>query len=47
MPLVPVAVWGTQRLWTTHHRELNQRGLPLTVIVGEPMFPAADDDQWL
>jgi 1-acyl-sn-glycerol-3-phosphate acyltransferase len=44
VPLVPVAVWGTQRLWTTHHRELNQRGLPLTVIVGEPMFPAADDD---
>ncbi|MGY1898653.1 lysophospholipid acyltransferase family protein [Nocardia gipuzkoensis] len=44
VPLVPVAVWGTQRLWTTHHRELDRRGLPLTVIVGEPMFPAADDD---
>ncbi|MGY2060078.1 lysophospholipid acyltransferase family protein [Nocardia gipuzkoensis] len=44
VPLVPVAVWGTQRLWTTHHRELDQRGLPLTVILGEPMFPAADDD---
>ncbi|MFF7943923.1 lysophospholipid acyltransferase family protein [Nocardia gamkensis] len=44
VPLVPVAVWGSQRLWTTHHRELDQRGLPLTVIVGEPMFPAADDD---
>ncbi|MEU1545828.1 lysophospholipid acyltransferase family protein [Nocardia sp. NPDC005745] len=44
VPLVPVAVWGTQRLWTTRHRELAQRGLPLTVIVGEPTFPAADDD---
>ncbi|MFL6286972.1 MAG: lysophospholipid acyltransferase family protein, partial [Actinomycetes bacterium] len=35
-PLIPVAVWGTQRLWTYDDRaSLKQRGVPISVYVGE------------
>jgi 1-acyl-sn-glycerol-3-phosphate acyltransferase len=37
-PLIPVAVWGTQRLWTYDERSsLKQRGVPISVYVGEPV----------
>jgi 1-acyl-sn-glycerol-3-phosphate acyltransferase len=37
-PIVPVALWGTQRLWTYDERStLKQRGVPITIRVGEPM----------
>ena len=35
VPLLPVTVWGTQRLWTK-----GRRGLPITVLVG-PAVPTA------
>ena len=39
-PLVPVAVWGTQRLWTYDERaSMRQRGVPISVYVGEPVDP--------
>ncbi|MDH2428483.1 lysophospholipid acyltransferase family protein [Sphaerisporangium sp. TRM90804] len=45
VPLIPVAVWGTQRMWTKGGpRRLVQRGLPITVALGEPMYPKPGDD---
>jgi 1-acyl-sn-glycerol-3-phosphate acyltransferase len=40
-PLVPVAVWGSQRLWTYDERAtLRQRGVPVSIYVGEPIDPS-------
>jgi 1-acyl-sn-glycerol-3-phosphate acyltransferase len=37
-PLIPVGVWGTQRLWTYDERSsLKQRGVAIGVYVGEPI----------
>ncbi|REE98685.1 lysophospholipid acyltransferase family protein [Thermomonospora umbrina] len=40
VPMIPVALWGTQRLWTKGRpRNLRQRHVPVTILVGEPMYP--------
>jgi 1-acyl-sn-glycerol-3-phosphate acyltransferase len=40
VPLIPVVLWGTQRMWTKGRpRRLFQRHLPITVLVGEPLYP--------
>jgi 1-acyl-sn-glycerol-3-phosphate acyltransferase len=45
VPLVPVAIWGPQRMWTKgHKRRLLQRGVHVTVLVGEPLYPKRGDD---
>ncbi|MEV6695250.1 lysophospholipid acyltransferase family protein [Micromonospora sp. NPDC051196] len=45
VPVLPVALWGTQRLWTKGHpRTLTRRHTPITILVGEPMDPAAYPD---
>ncbi|WP_030169738.1 lysophospholipid acyltransferase family protein, partial [Spirillospora albida] len=45
VPLVPVALWGPQRLWTKgRKRRLLQRGVPVTILVGEPLYPKRGDD---
>jgi 1-acyl-sn-glycerol-3-phosphate acyltransferase len=45
VPLVPMALWGTQRMWTKgRKRTLTKRHLPVTILVGEPMRPARRDD---
>jgi 1-acyl-sn-glycerol-3-phosphate acyltransferase len=37
-PLIPVAVWGSHRLWTYDERaSLWQRGVPISIYVGEPI----------
>ncbi len=38
-PLIPVSVWGTQRIWTRTHRKLLQRRVPLEVVYGKPLKP--------
>jgi 1-acyl-sn-glycerol-3-phosphate acyltransferase len=44
-PLVPVGVWGTQRLWCYDERStMKQRGVPVTVCVGEPVDATGDPD---
>lgn len=44
-PLVPVAVWGTQRLWTKGQpKHLTQRHVTVLVYVGEPMTPDRRQD---
>ncbi|WP_433387151.1 lysophospholipid acyltransferase family protein [Micromonospora sp. KLBMP9576] len=41
VPVLPVALWGTQRLWTKGRpRTLTRRHTPITILVGEPMHPA-------
>ncbi|GAA0384515.1 lysophospholipid acyltransferase family protein [Microbispora corallina] len=45
VPLIPVALWGGQRLWTKGRpRRLLQRHVPITILVGEPTHPAPGDD---
>ncbi|WP_433264123.1 lysophospholipid acyltransferase family protein [Actinosynnema sp. CS-041913] len=45
VPLLPVALWGTQRLWTKGRpKNLTQRHVPVTIIVGEPVEPTTDQD---
>uniref|UniRef100_UPI0031D20E3A lysophospholipid acyltransferase family protein n=1 Tax=Saccharothrix mutabilis TaxID=33921 RepID=UPI0031D20E3A len=44
VPLLPVAVWGTQRLWTKGRpKNLTQRHVPVTIIVGEAIEPTTDE----
>jgi len=44
-PLIPVGVWGTHRLWTYDDRaSLKQRGVPISVYVGEPVDPSLRGD---
>jgi len=41
VPVLPVAVWGTQRLWTKGRpRTLTRRHTPITILVGEPINPS-------
>jgi 1-acyl-sn-glycerol-3-phosphate acyltransferase len=45
VPLIPVALWGGQRLWTKgHKRTLTKRHVPVLIRVGEPMRPGRRDD---
>jgi 1-acyl-sn-glycerol-3-phosphate acyltransferase len=45
VPLIPVALWGPQRMWTKgRKRRLLQRNVPVTILVGEPMHPKRGDD---
>ena len=45
VPLIPVAVWGGQRLWTKGRpKRLTQRHVPVMVSVGEPMHPGRRDN---
>ncbi|ONF66841.1 lysophospholipid acyltransferase family protein [Amycolatopsis keratiniphila] len=45
VPVVPMALWGTQRLWTKGRpKDLTKRHVPISILVGEPMHPKADDD---
>src|SRR5215471_4524941 len=38
VPVIPVAVWGSQRLWTKGRpRTLTRRHVPISIIVGEPL----------
>jgi 1-acyl-sn-glycerol-3-phosphate acyltransferase len=46
VPLVPVAVWGSQRLLTVGGRFSLRRGTAVTILVGEPLTPAPDADPY-
>jgi 1-acyl-sn-glycerol-3-phosphate acyltransferase len=44
-PLIPMTVWGTQRIWTKGQpRHFRQRGVPVSIIVGEPIDVQSSDD---
>jgi 1-acyl-sn-glycerol-3-phosphate acyltransferase len=38
-PIIPAAVWGGQRIATKGHKVVLRRGVPVTVILGEPIVP--------
>jgi 1-acyl-sn-glycerol-3-phosphate acyltransferase len=45
VPVIPMALWGTQRLWTKGHpKDLTRRHVPISIVMGAPMHPAAGDD---
>lgn len=46
VPLVPVAVWGSQRILTVGGRFSLRRGTAVTIVVGEPLTPAPDADPY-
>lgn len=38
VPIVPMIIWGAQRMWTKDHpRRLGRHGIPITVRVGAPI----------
>jgi 1-acyl-sn-glycerol-3-phosphate acyltransferase len=40
VPIVPLIVWGTQRIWTKDHpRNLGRKKIPVTVAAGPPLAP--------
>ena len=46
VPLVPMALWGTQRLWCYDRRSsMRQFGVPVEIHVGPPVDPTGDPEQ--
>ncbi|GAA1376536.1 lysophospholipid acyltransferase family protein [Streptomyces beijiangensis] len=44
VPLIPMALWGTQRIWTKGKpRNFKRNHIPITIRVGEPMSAPADE----
>jgi 1-acyl-sn-glycerol-3-phosphate acyltransferase len=43
VPLVPVVMWGTQRMMTKDHPRDFSRGKTILLRVGEPLRPTGDD----
>jgi len=41
--LLPVIVWGTQRMMTKDHPRDLSRGKTITITVGTPLHPTGDD----
>lgn len=44
VPIVPMAIWGSQRVYTKGRRRDLRRGKAITMAVGEPFAPAPGDD---
>ncbi|KUI14269.1 acyltransferase [Mycolicibacterium acapulense] len=48
VPIVPLIVWGAQRLWTKdHRRRLRRNRIPITVQVGNPLRAGETMEQTL
>jgi 1-acyl-sn-glycerol-3-phosphate acyltransferase len=46
VPIIPLIVWGAQRLWTKDHpRNLGRNKIPITVSVGAPLPPEGTVDE--
>ncbi|GAA1518810.1 lysophospholipid acyltransferase family protein [Streptomyces albidochromogenes] len=44
VPLIPMALWGTQRIWTKGRpRNFGRNHFPVTIRVGEPMEAPTDE----
>jgi 1-acyl-sn-glycerol-3-phosphate acyltransferase len=39
VPIIPAAVWGGHRIATKGHAVVFRRGVPVTVLLGEPLVP--------
>jgi 1-acyl-sn-glycerol-3-phosphate acyltransferase len=43
VPVIPMIIWGAQRIWTKdHRRQLGRNKIPITVRVGPPLAPSGD-----
>ncbi|WP_166135168.1 lysophospholipid acyltransferase family protein [Nocardioides ochotonae] len=42
VPLMPVVLWGTQRMMTKGHPKDFSRGTSISITVGEPLHPTAE-----
>jgi 1-acyl-sn-glycerol-3-phosphate acyltransferase len=46
VPIIPLIVWGAQRIWTKDHpRNLGRKKIPITVAVGAPLHAAQTIDE--
>ena len=43
VPIVPVILWGTQRMMTKDHPKDFSRGKTISIVLGEPIHPAGED----
>ncbi len=43
VPVIPVIMWGTQRMMTKDHPKDFSRGKTISIAVGEPLHPAGTD----
>ena len=43
VPVVPVIMWGTQRMMTKDHPKDFSRGKTIAIRIGAPMHPTGDD----
>ena len=43
VPVVPVILWGTQRMMTKDHPKDFSRGKPILIRVGRPLHPSGED----
>lgn len=45
VPMLPVVMWGSQRVWTKgHSKRLGRTNVPISIAVGEPIPVAAADN---
>lgn len=45
VPIVPLIVWGAQRIWTKDHpRNVGRKKIPITVAAGPSLLPHGDVD---
>lgn len=45
VPIVPLIVWGAQRIWTKDHpRNVGRKKIPITVAAGPSLLPHGDAD---
>lgn len=46
LPIIPLIVWGAQRIWTKDHpRNLGRKKIPITVAVGAPLDASESVEQ--
>ena len=45
-PLIPVVIWGSQRIWTKDNaKKLGRSNIPVFIRVGTPVDPSGDPDE--
>ena len=45
VPILPVTIWGSQRVWTKGHpRRMGRHGIPLLITIGEAMPVGTDEN---
>ncbi|WP_024801299.1 1-acyl-sn-glycerol-3-phosphate acyltransferase [Nocardia sp. BMG51109] len=45
VPIIPMVIWGAQRVWTKGHpKRLGRTNTPISIAVGEPLRPAGTSD---